>query len=496
MRRFVKPLLALLAVMLLLSGCDGLSLGTPETTEPTRVERISMVVDENTILDMEREYPDLKYADLTGSECYQAIEAYAARNPQVQVHYLVRLGAMAAAPDAQSLELQPGDYDYQLLLRNLAYLPQLQKVTLHDSALQLSELQALQNAYPNVEFVCGLNFCGIICGSETQTIDFSAVNPEEVLANAAALAYLPNLAEIQLMSADDTTLYSLEQAAQLQTHVPQALLKFSFDLFGQRVSTTDTEISYANKYIGNQEGALDTLRTALSVLRGCERFVLDNCHFTNEELAAVRDEFRGTTKVVWRIWFGKGGCLTDRTVIRHVYNLYDSNSADLVYCEDAEFLDFGHNEYLKQCDFVAGMPKLRAVILSGSMISDLTPFENCPNLEFLEVAYCGYLEDVSSLAACTSLQRLNIAYTKVSDLSPLDELNLQVLVDARSKTDETERTRFDALHPDCITQHTGDASDDNPYGYPWRYERNGDANEYYALLKEKFGYPNPTDTLY
>jgi len=101
MRRFAKPALTLFLAALLLSGCDGL--GMQETTEPTKVERISMMVDENTILDMERDYPDLKYADLSGSECYQAIAAYAARNPQVQVRYLVRLGAMAAAPDAQSL---------------------------------------------------------------------------------------------------------------------------------------------------------------------------------------------------------------------------------------------------------------------------------------------------------------------------------------------------------------------------------------------------------
>lgn len=496
MRRIVKPLLALLWAALLLSGCGVLNPGARETTEPTAVESISMVVDETTILDMERDYPDLKYADLSGSECYSAIQEYMARNPQVQVRYLVRLGAMAASPDAQSLDLQPGDYDPQLLRRNLVWLHQLRRVTLHNTALQVSELQALRDACPNVEFECGLNICGIVCDSRTQSIDLSAVSPEEALENASALSYLPALAEIQLMTPEDTTLYTLEQAAQLQTHVPQALLKFSFDLFGKRVSTTDAEISYANKYIGNQKGSLDTLRTALSVLRGCQRFVLDNCHFSNEELAAVRDEFRATTKVVWRIWFGKGGCLTDRKVIRHVYNLYDYNSTNLIYCEDAEFLDFGHNEVLKQCDFVAGMPKLRAVILSGSMISDLTPFENCPNLEFLEVAYCGYLQDISPLAACTGLQRLNIAYTKVSDLSPLDGLNVRVLVDARSKTDETERARFDALHPDCITQHTGDARDDNPYVYPWRYEQNGDPNEYYALLKEKFGYPNPQDTLY
>lgn len=492
----MKKMLLVLLPALLLTGCTLLGSETPETTEPTRVERISMVVNEETILNLERDYPDLKYADLTGSECYQSIEAYAARNPQVEVKYLVRLGAMAAAPDARSLDLSPGDYEYALLLQNLAYLPQVQRVTLHESALLPDDLRALRNAYPNVEFFCGLNFCGIVCDSGAQTIDLSGAEPDAVLANASALACLPDLTDIELMSAEGTTPYSLEQAAELQAAVPNVLLHFSFELFGKPVSTTDAEIRYANQSIGNQTGALETLRTALSVLRGCERFVLDNCRFSNEELAEVREEFRGTTKVVWRVWFGKGGCLTDRRVIRHVYNLYDSTSTNLIYCEDAEFLDFGHNELLRQCDFVAGMPNLRAVILSGSMISDLTPFENCQKLEFLEVAYCGYLEDISPLAACASLQRLNIAYTKVADLSPLDALPLQVMVDARSRTDETERARFDELHPDCLTQHTGDAKDDQPYGYPWRYEPNGDANEYYAILKEEFGYPKPTDTLY
>lgn len=476
----------------LLSGCG---MNAPAATQPP-VRQISMVVDEQSILDLEQNYPDLEEVNLTGSECYQAIRDYAARNPQVKVTYLVRLGSMAASPDAKSLELHPGQYDYQMLLSNLKYLSQLQKVSFPDSELTMEQVQALEEAYPNIEFDAGIFFCGIRCTAETQELNLADCDPTEAVENAQLLSQLPQLTQMELMKEDGTSAFTLEQAAALQSQVPNAMLHYSFELFGKQVSTEDEEISYANQYIGNKDGALDTLRQALTVLRGCNRFVLDNCHFTNEELAQVRDEFRDTTKVVWRIWFGKGGCLTDRKVIRHVYNLFDYNSADLYYCEDAEFLDFGHNEILKQCDFVAGMPNLRAVILSGSMISDLTPFENCKQLEFLEVAYCGYLEDISPLAACESLQRLNIAYTKVSDLSPLDNLNLQVMVDARSKTDEAERARFDELHPDCQTQHTGDVKDDQPYGCPWRYDEKGDPNEYYALLKEKFGYPNPTDTLW
>lgn len=491
MKLVSKAILAALAA-LLLCGCGRNAPQRTETTTEPKVERIAQVVTEQSLLELEQNYPDLLEADFTGSECYDAIEAYAARNPQVRVRYLVRLGSTAVEPDAAALELNPGDFDYEILRQNLRYLPKLQSLYLKQTTLSMEEIETLKQENPNLQIDCGLDFLGILCESDTTQLDLSGLDPEAVLSSADMLSLLPKLERIELMTADSTTAYSLEQAARLQSFVPQALLHVSFELFGKQVSTTDEEVSYANQYIGNKEGSLDTLRTALTVMRGCKRLVLDNCHFTNEELAALREEFRDTTKVVWRVWFGEGGCLTDRTVIRHVYGLYDYNSTNLIYCEDAEFLDFGHNEYLKQCDFVAGMPKLRAVILSGSMVSDLSPFENCPDLEFLELAYCGYVTDLSPLAGCENLKRLNIAYTKASDLSPLDELGLEVLVDAHAQTSEEERSRFDQLHPDCLVQHTGD----DPYKYPWRYEQSGDPNEYYALLKEKFGYPNPANTLW
>lgn len=495
MKLVVKTAMALLLAVLL-CGCGKESLPFVETTTEPRVEQITAVVTEQSLLELEQNYPYLVEADFTGSECYDAIRAYAARNPQVRVRYLVRLGETAAEPEAQALELNPADFDYSILRENLRYLNQLQSVYFRQTTLTMEQIRTLQEEHPNVQFDCSIDFCGTVCDGNTRELDVSGLEAESVLASAEMLSFLPNLERIELMTGENTTSFTLEQAAQLQACVPETLLHFSFDLFGKQVSTTDEEVSYVGKSIGKQDGALDTLRMALTVMRGCKRLVMDNCGFSNEEMAALRDEFRDTTKVVWRIWFGEGGCLTDLKVIRHVYGLYDYNSTNLIYCEDAEFLDFGHNELLKQCDFVAGMPNLRAVILSGSMISDLTPFAACPNLEFLEIAYCGYVTDISPLSNCENLQRLNIAYTKVSDLSPLDDLNLQVLVDARSQTSEEERARFDQLHPDCLVQHTGDAKDDQPYGYPWRYEENGDPNEYYALLKEKFGYPNPSNTLW
>ena len=255
----------------LLSGCG---MNAPAATQPP-VRQISMVVDEQSILDLEQNYPDLEEVNLTGSECYQAIRDYAARNPQVKVTYLVRLGSMAASPDAKSLELHPGQYDYQMLLSNLKYLSQLQKVSFPDSELTMEQVQALEEAYPNIEFDAGIFFCGIRCTAETQELNLADCDPTEAVENAQLLSQLPQLTQMELMKEDGTSAFTLEQAAALQSQVPNAMLHYSFELFGKQVSTEDEEISFANQYIGNKEGTLDTLRQALTVLRGCNRFVLD-----------------------------------------------------------------------------------------------------------------------------------------------------------------------------------------------------------------------------
>ena len=76
MKFLAKFVPAACLVGLLLCGCD-VGPGAVETTEAAKIESISMVVDEQSILELEKNYPDLKQANLTGSECYQAIAAYA-----------------------------------------------------------------------------------------------------------------------------------------------------------------------------------------------------------------------------------------------------------------------------------------------------------------------------------------------------------------------------------------------------------------------------------
>jgi len=198
--------------------------------------------------------------------------------------------------------------------------------------------------------------------------------------------------------------------------------------------------------------------------------VLENCQISNEVMAKLRDDYRHQTKVVWRVSYGEGSTLTDAEVIRAVYDLVDDNCHNLVYCEDAKFMDIGHNEWLDACDFVSGMKSLEYVIISGAPIKSLEPFRNCKNLKMLEAAFCEYITDVSPLADCKNLQMLNISNTHVEDLSPLDDLPLTHLTvrtnpSGRCRLSAEEQARVTSQHPDCWISFAGA----QPYGVGWRY---------------------------
>ena len=459
----------------------------PETTAPPVIEKLTITVTEEDIRRLDSEYPDLKEVNFGSSTCYEAMKDYRNSHPEVKVTYTVPLGDRAAVSSTRELTLKPGTFAYETLKRNLQYLPELRSLCFAGMELTADQFGELADMYPDVGMTYTVTVGDTLCGMDTETLDLSWVEPEQVEEIVSRLSLLPGLTQVELMAGEESRL-GIDDVVKLQEAAPQAVFHYTFTLFGKTVTTTDEEMYFQYQRIG--DSGEEELRRALKLLHGT-RVVLDTCHFSSEVLAQVREDYRDNAKLVWRVWFGKNGsCLTDREVIRAVYGLTDSNSQNLKYCEDARFLDFGHDEYLRDAGFVAYMPKLEAIILSGSMVSDLTPFENCRELVFLELAYCGYLEDLSPLANCPKLSKVNVSFTKVSDLSALDSLPMDTLCATGSKVDAQEQTRFTQLHPDCLVQFRGD----NPYSSPWRYTDDGKANEYYGMLRKVFDYDHAQNT--
>lgn len=433
-------------------------------------------------------FPKLKRLDASGCREYDRLVSLQEKLPQCQIIYQVDLGGKSFELDTAELTLENGDYDFDTLMKNLSYLPQVTTITLRMPELSQEQMEALKTAYETITFSCTVELLGQEYDTQTTVLDLSAMTSDQVAEVAEKLAMLPNLETVELMDASGQSGLTKEDVKALMAAAPGAAFHYTFDFYGETLSTDTEEVKLANIKIGD-EGESE-IRTALDLLTNCKRFVLDNCQVSNEVMAQIREDYRDRTKVVWRVYFGKGSTLTDVQVLRAVYDLVDDNCQNLIYCEDVRFMDIGHNEYLDAVPFVAGMPNLEYIIVSGAPIKDLTPFENCKKLKFLEIAFCEYITDLSPLASCESLEMLNIANTHAVDLSPLDDLPLTHLM-ARTypsgvcRVPKEEQERFVEQHPDCWASFTGA----QPYGDGWRYtEDMKDYLESYALLRQAFRY--------
>ena len=426
--------------------------------------------------------PALKTVEAGECENYAALELLKAQLPEVQVHYDVSLGAMDAAPDVTELVLETGFYDYDTLMENLLYLPHVQTLRLKTPDISLEQVDALRAAYPEIDISCTVELLGQEYDNTVTELDLSAMTSADLADFADKLAMLPNLSRVNL----NGTSLSKEEVAQLMTGCPGIVFAYSFDFYGTTVSTADEEVVIKNVNIGDENEA--DVRATLDILTNCKRFVLDNCKLSNEVMAKIREDYRDRTKVVWRVSYGKGHTLTDAVVIRAVYDLVDDNCHNLIYCEDAKYMDIGHNEWLDACEFVSGMKSLEYVIISGAPIKSLEPFRNCKNLKLLEAAFCEYITDVSPLADCGNLQMLNISNTHVMDLSPLDDLPLTHLTvrtnpSGKCRLSQEEQDRIIAQHPDCWISFAGA----QPYGVGWRYGEDELAPlEHYQVIRTVF----------
>ena len=480
--KFRNYLLCVLVLMLaLLAGCQNTP-AEPTTTAPVvtdpPVEQLAVVVTEENI-DLLEQYPALKQLDLTGSTCYDAIAQYISKHPNVEVTYTVKFGTATVNNYETALVLDPGGCDFETLSANLKYLTKLETVSLPRTTYSAQEIVALQGLYPDVVFDFTMILLGQELTGETTELNLSVLEPGRVEEVAGKLGLFPNIAKVELMDSYGQSQLSMADVKLLQDNAPNTIFHYIFTLFGKTVATTDERIEFVKEDIGN-EGE-EELRNALDILRGCSYLLLDDCGFDNEVLAQVREDYPNT-EVVWRIHVWQRSWLTDTDTIRAVYHVDDTNCEPFKYCTKTKYIDMGHNEELTDISFISYMPDLEIVILSGSPITDLTPFEDHTQLVFLELAHCGYLKDVTPLASCTSLANLNLSYTKVDDISSLYELPFEQLCAVQSKIVWKDWQKIIDLHPDCAIRYEGT----QPYGTGWRYKKSGAYTDIYKKVREVF----------
>lgn len=483
MRSRIAAFLLCMLCILCLAGCA--SNEDPEPTVPQwkwlreKAEYLTVIATEDDLLLLD-ECINLEYLDLTGSTCYDAILDYVARHPNVEVVYTAPLGDRIFSNSEVEAALEPGTYDLAALQKQLKYLPGLKNLVLPRTHLTPSELTELQASCPNVKVVYSVELMGEEYLTDTTRLDLSRLTAQDLVDVLEVLPMLPDLQYVELMGPSGSNLAPAD-VRQVMNALPGVSVHYTFDLFGQTLSTTDERVEFNGVKMGDE--AQSRIREALDILPDCTYFRLENCGFSNQTLGAIQADYPNT-KIVWRVNFGGQYSLTtDETTLRAVYGVENSHNDVLKYCTSLKYIDMGHNTTLTDISFTAYMPDLEILILSGSPIRNVDPLANCKNLVFLELANCNALEDISALENCEKLRFLNVGFSQVKDLTPIEDLPLERFICLGPKMDKETQAAFEENHPDCWVRFTGN----NPLSLGWKYDDIGETySEYYKFIRQIF----------
>ena len=140
--------------------------------------------------------PNLKQVDASNCFDYQALQLLRQLKPDCQVDSFVAVDGQILPWNTEKLEFSRGRGDFEELKEKLAYLPKLQRVAFREPHMTAEQLNALREAYPQIEFFWTQRLFGKLLNSEQRILDISGMKFEEIEEVEAQTDYLPKLQKL------------------------------------------------------------------------------------------------------------------------------------------------------------------------------------------------------------------------------------------------------------------------------------------------------------
>lgn len=404
----------------------------------------------------------------------EEIAALRARYPEKRFTYTVTLMGKALDPGAEAIDLQGAQtIDPDAIGAALSLLPGVKTVDLRGTPLDIATVEALCGAWPNVRFMFTCQVPGVPMTSEDETVTLTGGSFAELQRYMAFMPYMPMLQYIDARAIPMTA----EELQALQADARCRKIVYGFSVFGINVTTLDTELNLDNVPVSDP----DQIETVIRLMPNLKRISMVGCGLSDEAMGALFDA-HPEIKFVWVVSFGKYKLRTDATAF--TTNLYAVNDyhytsatfAPLRYCTDLMMLDLGHCD-ITSIEGLAGLKKLRVLILADNKISDISPLAGLEDLEYVELFLNRKIRDFSPLANKEKLVDLNIYYCPIQDITPLTTCtNLKRLWLGECGLDNGQIGKLRKALPDCKINARGSSAT----GEGWREHR------HYEVLKRMY----------
>lgn len=371
--------------------------------------------------------PDLRFADLgTYMLAYDDSEGFRASFPDAEFRFGTYIEMYGKRYDADAARLDLSDVDAadtDVLFERLGDFENLKEVSLgKENTMPAAVRDELVRDFPRIKFdiIATRDIYGKTVREDAESLDLSDVTVDGTLSEK--LSWLPALTYVNMQNSD------LGQDAQLA--LVRAFPNIAFDwnvvLAGHVLSSMSEAVDISRTWLWD----IELLKTQLELFPRLRYLDMSGCGISNEDMAALREEYSDKFEVVWRLYMGKWSLKTDAvafSVLIYDYSHKRLTSRDievLKYCTKLQALDLGHQALTDLSVIGDYLPELRILILADNSISDLTPLAKLKHLHYLEF-FVNRVTDVSPLASCRELVDLNISYNHgLSDITPLLDLPL------------------------------------------------------------------------
>ena len=372
-------------------------------------------------------FTQLKEIDATGCRDYAQLEKLQQQFPHIDLTYTVEIGGREydrSATEVVCSELT----DAQIAL--MAHLPALKKVDATECQ-EYERLAVLAQAYPELDISYRVQLLGQTFTQDDTTAVFN--NPD-IAVLQEGLARISALEMVHIVEPEADA----QDLRRLMESYPDITITWDKTVLGKTFNSAETEydltdlslsdtrrVGYVYEPMPAEETAqiVQKVEAAMAYFPNAEKVILPAYRFDNETVADYRERVRPEYKVVWTVYITAKQVRTDQEIIHSsAYQVcfIDEQSQDLFYCEDAIVVDIGHS-YVKNIEWVKGMPKLKYLILTHNWIKDLTPISTCKNLIYLEIYWNSHIPDYTPLLGCTALMDLNLSGT-FADPEPLTQM--------------------------------------------------------------------------
>ena len=424
----------------------------------------------------------LESVDCTGSTAFEALCAFAASHPDVDVRYSLTLGDTVLGNRDTELTV-PAGADAETLKAALPYFPNLKSVDLRESELDDASLDALCALMKNVQVSRLISIGTARFDSDAASLDLreiTDVSPDALIEKLKLFKALKTVAAPQG--------WTEEQTANLTKAFPDLTVAGAFSAFDRTFDGASDEIDLSGIKIADPAEVEAFLQKAPFL----KKLDLSNCGLSDEQMAALCDA-HSDVKFVWVIRIGPHKLRTDaigfstknpskhtnpnasadyNNKVKNTKRLFEGDIELLKYCTDLEALDLGHN-YLTDNDLkvISGLTKLKILILADNKITDISALTSLKDLEYIEL-FMNKIPDLSPLTELKNLIDVNVCNTGVSDLSPLFELkSAKRLWYSMNPFDREQAKAVQEALPDCLCNYTsrdetGDGWREDPR-YQW-----------------------------